>query len=129
MGSGDKSSSIKSRGGASLWPRGCHLVEADHYFPGGPLPAVAGLAGPILGPGRSNVSRSNEARAPQPQRACALEPTLQLRKPPALETMLGNQRSHCDEKTTHHNQRKPVCSGGDPVQPEINKTLKKIFCF
>ena len=64
---------------------------------------------------------------PQPRRACALEPTLQLWKPPALETMLGNQRSRWDEKTTHHNRRKPVCSGGDPVQLKSTRHLKNFF--
>ena len=47
----------------------------------------------------------------------------------ALEPMLRNKESHCDEKPMHnqrvapacHNWRKPVNSHEDPLQPKINK--------
>ena len=32
-----------------------------------------------------------------------------------------DKRSHCNEKPTHANQRKPVHSSEDLVQPKINK--------
>ena len=64
---------------------------------------------------------------PQPRRACALEPTLQLWKPPALETMLGNQRSRWDEKTTHHNRRKPVAAAETQCSEKSTRHLKFFF--
>ena len=57
--------------------------------------------------------------------ACALEPvearTPQLLKPARLEAMLCNERSHCNEKPVHRNQRKPTRSNEDPVQPKKKK--------
>ena len=35
----------------------------------------------------------------------------------ALESMLLNKRSHCNEKSTHGNYRKPAHSSEDPAQP------------
>ena len=38
-----------------------------------------------------------------------------------LESVLCNKKSHCNEKPTYHNQRKPMCSNEDPVQPKVSK--------
>ena len=65
-------------------------------FPGGAVvknpPANAGDTGSSPGLGRSHMPRSNYAHAPQ------------LLKPACLEPMLGNKRSHCNEKQAHHNK-------------------------
>ena len=50
---------------------------------------------------------------------------LQLLKPTPPEPMIHTKRSHCNEKPTHPNQRKPRCSNEDPAQPKINKQINK----
>ena len=49
--------------------------------------------------------QSNKAHVPQLLSLCsgAWEP--QLLSPPALEPVLHNKRSHCDEKLIHHNKK------------------------
>ena len=84
-------------------------------FPGGTVvknpPANAGDTGlsPVLG--RSHMSRSNQARAPQllSLRSRACEPHYwarapQLLKPTCLEPVLRNKRSHRNEKPAHRNE-------------------------
>ena len=78
-------------------------------FPGGAVvknpPANAGDTGSSPGPGRSHMPQSNRARAPQLRslRSRACEP--QLRKAVHLEPVLGNKRSHRNEKPAHHNEK------------------------
>ena len=72
------------------------------------LPASAGDAGLIPGPGRSQVPRRNS-------------PSATVLKPACLAPVLHNKRRHCSEKPTHCNWRKPVHSSKDPAQPKINK--------
>ena len=48
---------------------------------------------------------------------------LQLLKPTPPEPMIHTKTSHCNEKPTHPNQRKPRCSNEDPAQPKINKQI------
>ena len=77
-------------------------------FPGGAivknLPANAGDTGLSPDPGRSHMPWSNEAPVPQLLslrfRACKT----QLLKPAHLEPMLGNRRSHRNEKLMHCNE-------------------------
>ena len=77
-------------------------------FPGGAViknaPAKEGDTGSSPGPGRSHVPRSNKAHAPQllSLHSRAHEP--QLLKPACLEPVLGNKRSHCNEKPMHLNE-------------------------
>ena len=83
-------------------------------FPGGSLlknlPANAGDTGSIPGPGSFRMPQSNEACAPQLLTLCSRAPEPQLLSPcattieastPALEPMLCNKRSHCNEKPEH----------------------------
>ena len=67
-------------------------------------PANAGDRGSISGPGRSRMSPSNEAHAPQllSLRSRAREP--QLLKPARVEPVLRNKRSHRNEKPAHRNE-------------------------
>ena len=77
-------------------------------FPGGAVvknpPAHAGDTGSSPGPGRSHMSRSNQARAPQLLSLCSRALKPQLLKPTCLEPMFHNKRSHCNEKPAHHNE-------------------------
>ena len=65
-------------------------------FPGGPvaknLPANAGDMGLIPGPGRSCMWKGNLTYAPQ------------ILEPVCLEPVLGNKRSHDNEKPKHSNE-------------------------
>ena len=74
-------------------------------FPGGAVvrnpSANAGDTGLIPGPGRSNMPRSNWARAPQLQSLRSRAHVPQLLKPACLEPVLHNKRSHRNEKPTH----------------------------
>ena len=68
------------------------------------LPANAGDTGSIPGPGRSHMSRSNKACAPQLLSLCSRACEPQLLKPACLEPMLRNKRSHRNEKPEHSNE-------------------------
>ena len=75
------------------------------------LPANAGDMGSIPVPGRSHMPWSNKARAPQllSLRSTARKHNYwdrmpQLVKPPCLEPVLRNKRSHRSEKPTHRNE-------------------------
>ena len=90
-------------------------------------PVSAEDTGSIPRQGRFHVARSNFAYVPQ-----KLKPTH-----PGANACL-NERSHCNKKLTHlnqraapafHNWRKPSCSHEDPVQPKINKLEKKVFSY
>ena len=94
------------------------------------LPANAGDTGSIPGQGGSHMPSSNEARVPQLLSRCSRAWELQLLKPRKLEPMLGNRRSHCNEKPAHHNwrvasptllqlEKKSPNSNKDPAQPKI----------
>ena len=76
-------------------------------FPWGPVvknpPANAGGMGLIPGPGRSHMLQSNQAPVPQ------------LLKPPHLEPMLCNKRSHHNEKPAHHNRAHARCDQRKPA--------------
>ena len=65
-------------------------------FPGGAvdkyLPANAGDTGLSPGLERFDVPQRNQAYAPQ------------LLKPPSLDPVLHNKRSHCNEKPTRYNE-------------------------
>ena len=79
--------------------------KAKRDVPGGPVvknpPANAGDTGLIPGPGRSDMPRSTEARAPQ------------LLKPAHLEPLLCSNRSH---------RKKPTrCSEEQPSLPTTEK--------
>ena len=76
------------------------------------LPANAGDMGSVPAPGRFHMPRGSPVHAPQ------------LVKPTHLEPVPRNERSHCNEKPAHHNQRKPTHSNADPVQPKLNKQVK-----
>ena len=73
--------------------------KAKRDVPGGPVvknpPANAGDTGLIPGPGRSDMPRSTEARAPQ------------LLKPAHLEPLLCSNRSHRKEKPTRCSEEQP----------------------
>ena len=58
---------------------------------------------------------------------------LQLLKPMCLKPVLRNRRNQCNEKPMDcnkrvalslHNQRKPVCGNGDPVQQKKKKKIQ-----
>ena len=52
----------------------------------------------------------------------------QLLSPNTLEPMLPSKRSHCNEKPTHRNSRKPMCSNEDSEQSKINhKKILKVY--
>ena len=76
-------------------------IYAPGGFPGGPVvkssPANAGAMGSIPGPGRCDMSQSNQACAPPLVRLCSRARTLQLLKPTRLDPMLHNKRSHHNE--------------------------------
>ena len=93
-------------------------------------PANAGDKGSTPGPGRFQMPRDDNACTSQllsqHPRTCDL-------KPRCLQPVLGNKRSHFNEKPVYHiyrvalTQRKPACSNEDPTQPYINQSiLKKI---
>ena len=107
-------------------------------------PANAGDKSSIPGLGRSHMPRSNEARAPQllslGSRAreplllspCATTTEARVPRARAPQREATAMRSPCtatksSPPTTHHNQRKPASSNEDPVQPKINKFIKKKF--
>ena len=73
------------------------------------LPVNAGDTGLSPGPGRSHMPRSNEARVPQllSLHSRAREPQLLIPRTAtteALEPVLHNKRSHCNEKPTRCNE-------------------------
>ena len=83
-------------------------IKAPWGFPGSPLvknlPANAGDPGSIPGPGRSHTCFG----ATRP--ACC-----NYRNLCALELVLCNKRSHCNEKSLLHNQRKAAHGKEDPA--------------
>ena len=100
----------------------CFFWECPCWgFPGGPVvknpPANAGDMGSIPGSGRSHVMQGNWARVPQVLSLCSGAHKSQLLKP-------THPRAHApqQEKSAHHDERKPTCSSEDPAQP---KTIPK----
>ena len=82
----------------ALWTRIRELLD----FPGGTVDknpsASAGNMGLIPGLGRFHTLWSNKAHAPQ------------LRKPASLKTMLGNKKTHCNEKPRAPQLESSPCS-------------------
>ena len=85
-------------------------VPLKRYFPRtslGPVvknpPANAGNTGLNPGLGRSHMSQSNEAHAPQLRGH-----TLQLPRPWHLEPVLCNERGHLSEQPAHHGKEQPL---------------------
>ena len=78
-------------------------------FPGGSVvknsPPSAGDMGLIPGPGGFPMPWSNWALAPQLLSLCSRAWDLQLLRLRALEPVLCNKRSHCNEKPVHSNWR------------------------
>ena len=77
-------------------------------FPGGAVvknpPAAAVGAGLSPGPGRSHMSHSNKAHAPQLPSLHSRARVPQLLKPARLEPVLHNKRRHHKEKPTHRTE-------------------------
>ena len=84
-----------------------------------------------------SIQVQEDPRASKPVHCTATEPTCSnSRSLRALEPVPHDERSHQNEKPTHHSWRagpapcswrKPTCSSGDPAQPRRNKFLKKRF--
>ena len=70
-------------------------------------PANTGDTGLTPGPGRSHMPRSNKTCVPQLLSLSSRARQPQLLKPTRLEPVLRNKRSHCNEKTAHHNEEQP----------------------
>jgi len=66
-------------------------------------PANAGDTGLIPGMGGSHMQCNNQAQGPQLWRLCSRVREPQLLKSEALEPVLSNKRSHCNEKLEHRN--------------------------
>ena len=84
------------------------LRMLDAGFPGGTVvespPANAGGTGSSPGLGGSHMPRSNYAYASQLVSLRSRARVPQLLKPARLEPVLGNKRSHRNDKPAHHNE-------------------------
>ena len=67
------------------------------------LPANARDTGSIPGLGRSHTPQRNQVHVPQLLSLCSRAQEPQLLSPHALEPVLYNKRSHCNEKYVHRN--------------------------
>jgi len=76
------------------------------------LPGDTGVTGSIPGLGRVHMSRSNQARVPQPL------------KPINLEPVLRNKRSHRREKLVHPSQEQPPFDGTREIPQAATKTVR-----
>ena len=88
------------------------------------LPANAGDAGPVPGPGRSHMLQSNKAAClPQLLSLCSRSREPQLLKPTCLKSVL-HKKGRCNEKLSSLYSLQPEKSSHsnpDPAEPKINK--------
>ena len=89
------------------------FLTSSQGFPDGPVvenpPANAEVMSSIPSLGRSHKRRPAEPLCCNYWSLCA------------LESMLCNERSHCNEKLACHNWRESTRSSEDPTQSKINK--------
>ena len=85
---------------------GCPMVK-------NPL-ANAGDMGSIPGIGRSHMQQGNYACTPQLLSSCSRACASQRLSLPALEPVLCNKRSRCNEKPEH-------CNKSSPCPPQLEK--------
>ena len=101
----------------------CQDMEQD--FPGGTVdkkpPTSAGDAGPIPGPRRVHVPRSDSTYAPQLLRPHSSAHVLQLLRSVGLEPVL-QKRSLCSENPTHHNEEETLLAAAGGSLHKVMKT-------
>ena len=97
-------------------------------FPGGSVvkdpPTNTGDMGSIPGLGRSHMSRSHEASAPQLLKLCSRAQELQLLRPTCPWASALQQKRPLKWEVHAPQLEKSLCSNNDPAQPKINTLIK-----